>query len=251
MGVDKRGVVHFRNIRVSAPDGAVLCDGLPDLSSPPQSTGELDVLPESPDADPSIGADTDTGFIPLFNGKDLSGWNTDAKGQNVWTVQHGVLTGKGPAPRFLFTDRADFENVHVRAKARINDGGNSSVFMRWGGLGQEPGYEAQIEPEPFTMGDSFLRRRARRPLWPGQWSFETIIADGSHLTVLVNGKQASEFDHPNRSASRGRIGLQMQDPQTRFEFASVEVKGLPNTNAMNWDFLCVRAWLVTILARKC
>jgi hypothetical protein len=53
------GVVRFRNIKVTSPDGKVLWEGLPDLP---------DTARVKDDPKPS-----DKGFVPPFNGKDLEG----------------------------------------------------------------------------------------------------------------------------------------------------------------------------------
>ncbi len=119
------GVVHFTTVKVTAPNGAVLWEGLPDLSAPAQSPDVPDAVDDPDDAagevaqiDAELPAMSADGFVALFNGKDLSGWNTDAKERDVWTVRDGVLTGKGSKLCYLFTDRADFENVRVRVKAQ-------------------------------------------------------------------------------------------------------------------------------------
>jgi hypothetical protein len=40
---------------------------------------------------PVRAADTDKDFTPLFNGKDLTGWDGDAR---FWSVQDGVIVGE-------------------------------------------------------------------------------------------------------------------------------------------------------------
>src|SRR5262249_14304486 len=65
-------------------------------------------------------------FQRLFNGKDLAGWKTHPDSPGDWRVEDGVLIGKGP-PGFLFSERDDFENFHLRVEARINTEGNSGV----------------------------------------------------------------------------------------------------------------------------
>src|SRR5262249_5831147 len=57
------------------------------------------------------------------------GWKTHPKRPGDWRVRGGILTGLGPSSH-LFSDRADFENFHLKARVRINDGGNSGLFFR-------------------------------------------------------------------------------------------------------------------------
>lgn len=40
----------------------------------------------------SLSADDESGFVPLFNGKDTAGWHLRKKdGHNSWTIDNGVL----------------------------------------------------------------------------------------------------------------------------------------------------------------
>src|SRR5262245_48410675 len=54
-------------------------------------------------------ADTEEGFRPLFNGKDLTGWHLrNPDGHNSWTVEDGILkntVGEGEHGTDLVTDK--------------------------------------------------------------------------------------------------------------------------------------------------
>ena len=76
------------------------------------------------------GAAAEVPWRPLFNGRDLSGWKTHPRRPGNWRVANGVLTGSGPTESYLYTERGDFRDVHVRAAARISDAGNSGLFLR-------------------------------------------------------------------------------------------------------------------------
>ena len=64
-----------------------------------------------------------TSFVPLFNGKDKTGWKTHPSQKGNWRVVNGVLTGSGPATTHLYTVRGDYRSFHLRVESRINDGG--------------------------------------------------------------------------------------------------------------------------------
>src|SRR5262245_18610357 len=105
-------------------------------------------------------------WVPLFNGKDLTGWKIhpdpnkrdiqevitkagaiygktkDGKEVPLCRVEDGVLVGSGPASH-LFSQRDDYENFHYRVEAMINDMGNSGQYFRTAfGPGFPQGYEA-------------------------------------------------------------------------------------------------------------
>ncbi|MBY0455808.1 MAG: protein kinase, partial [Gemmataceae bacterium] len=74
----------------------------------------------------------EVGWVQLFNGKDLSGWKEFPAGRGSWTVENGLLVGKG-RPSHLFTDRGDFTNFHLRMELRVRAGKNAGalgVFSR-------------------------------------------------------------------------------------------------------------------------
>ncbi len=92
-------------------------------------------------------AKTDSGFVPLFNGKDLTGWKTHPQAPGNWRVEAGVLVGRGPKKNCLFTDRGDYEDLHFLIEAMINQGGNSGQQFRmpFGPDAGLKGYEVQID----------------------------------------------------------------------------------------------------------
>lgn len=119
------------------------------------------------------------GFIPLFNGKDLSGWsmpnppsgqfesvaekrNAEGKvvalvgklkkgGEEVtcWRVEDGLLVGGGPMTHLYADPEAD--DFHLRVVVKVNDKGNSGIFFRSTKRpGVPKGFEAQVNA---THGD--------------------------------------------------------------------------------------------------
>jgi len=58
----------------------------------------------------------DEGFVPLFNGKDLSGWKADEEAKRHWTVKDGVLDYDG-RNRDLWTEK-EFGDVVLRLSWR-------------------------------------------------------------------------------------------------------------------------------------
>src|SRR5437870_5690484 len=86
----------------------------------------------------------DAKWVPLFNGKDLTGWKTHPDDEAKWAVEDGVLVGRGPKGH-LFSERGDYENFRYRVEASINDHGNSGQYFRTQfGKSFPKGYEAQI-----------------------------------------------------------------------------------------------------------
>ena len=69
------------------------------------------------------------GWVQLFNGKDLSGWKTRPEQPGTWEVKDGILIGR-ERQSYLFSDRGDYGNFHLRAEVKINLGGDSGILFR-------------------------------------------------------------------------------------------------------------------------
>src|SRR5207253_3230982 len=72
------------------------------------------------------------GWIQLFNGKNLTGWIVPppGAGKGDWHVDKlGNLVGKGPSS-YLFTQRDDFGDFHLRAEVSAVGGTDSGIFFR-------------------------------------------------------------------------------------------------------------------------
>jgi hypothetical protein len=139
------------------------------------------------------GKDSD-GWLPLFNGKDLTGWTThpnpnpgayqkvvevknesgavvgfsgetkDGKLIPLWQVKDGLLTGSGPHSH-LFTVKDDYTDFRYRVEAKINDKGNSGQYFRTQFAPSfPPGYEAQINAthtDPIRTGSLYPDGRGK------------------------------------------------------------------------------------------
>ena len=157
----------------------------------------------------------DEGFTKLFNGKDLTGW--ESTGGALWTVEDGLLVGtQGPnyAPGDLFTTGSYGDFVAVvtyRAEWPCNTG----VWFRF----QSPktAYQADIleykNPEAYSgtlycPGKLFLAVNLDPALEDRDgWNTIKIQAERDHLQIWLNGKQTA--DVYDTTADSGKIGFQV------------------------------------------
>jgi hypothetical protein len=181
-------------------------------------------------------------FVPLFNGKDLTGWKTHRTQPGNWRVENGILIGSGPgAPTHLYTQRGDYQDFRVRLEARINPGGISSVFCRapfgptW--PANRPrwldGYNFRTDAK--TLGGLFLDQlagngqlvRMRDPaIPPGQWFTLDVTVFENEIAVYTNGVLTAAYSDGKRCFTSGHIALQQQSPQTVVQLRKIEIKEL-------------------------
>jgi hypothetical protein len=198
------------------------------------------------------GADNDKndrGFVPLFNGKDLTGWKRYDVMNDVWSVEDGkiVCSGKNGGG-WLGTDR-DFADFELQLEYRLTPGGNSGIYIRAPQTGHisRVGMEIQILDDfhPRYAGIDYYQYTGsiyhvvaptlRASKKAGEWNTMAIRAAGREVVVVLNGKKIVDADldrclkdakvakeHPGLARTTGRIGLQSHSE--RVEFRKIRVK---------------------------
>jgi formylglycine-generating enzyme required for sulfatase activity/serine/threonine protein kinase len=174
-------------------------------------------------------------WTQLFNGRDLAGWKTHPDHVGAWSVSDGMLVGKG-RKSWLFSERADFTNCHLRAEVQINDVGDSGIFVRadfdLDELGAPKRFmEANISAGGrdskvgAIWGPALLADAQQQLVKAGEWFTFEVIASGGNVETKVNGvTAASAKDCPVHA---GHIALQVFSDDTEVRFRKVEVKQLP------------------------
>ncbi len=158
-------------------------------------------------------------WIPLFNGKDLTGW--EPAGNAKWAVENGTLVGtQGDdyAPGDLLTDKS-YKDFLLTVTYRVEWPCNSGVWFRY--QSAEKAYQADIleykNPECYSgtlycSGKMFLAMNTDKDLVDRDgWNTISVRADGDHLQVWLNARQVADV-HDDTSDS-GRIGFQVHPGQ--------------------------------------
>lgn len=152
---------------------------------------------------------------PLFNGKDLSGWQ--AEGAARWSIQEGVLVGQQGANREagdLLTEQ-EFENFEVTVVFRVEWPANTGIWYRYKSADQA--FQADIleykNPVAWTgtlycTGKMFLAiNKEPKLVRRDDWNTMRIRAQGNHHQIWLNGTQVA--DVKDDTSDRGRIGFQI------------------------------------------
>ncbi len=130
---------------------------------------------------------------PLFNGKDLTGWEQIGTATSHWAVEDGMLVNSAHGANLKTTRK--FEDFKVHYEVNCPDDGNSGFYLR----GR---YEVQIEYEPLTSNPperrigSVYGRIAPEPALPrtpGKWETFDVTLVGRMVTVVHNG--VTTIDH--------------------------------------------------------
>jgi hypothetical protein len=186
-------------------------------------------------------------LMPQLSLGDLSNFNTERAETCEFEVNEDKELHVRNGPGQIET-KLEHANFVLQLECKVNGKGlNSGIFFRTIPDGRWNGYESQInnvykdgmrtKPADFGTGGIYRRQPARRVVADdSEWFFKTIVADGPHMAVWVNGYQVSDWtdDRPaHESARQGRrlaagvIAIQGHDPTTDFWFRNFQVAELP------------------------
>jgi hypothetical protein len=125
--------------------------------------------------------------VPLFNGKDLTGWKMDKPGPPEWTVKDGTLIKPPDGPE-LISDRP-VNDFKLHLEFNCGKDSNSGVYLR-GRYEVQIETESQAEPPSHHTGGvyGFLAPTPEQPRRADVWQTYDITLIGRKVTVVLNGK---------------------------------------------------------------
>lgn len=189
----------------------------------------------------------------VFNGKDLTGWNIIPEHKSEFKVVDGALNitnGNGQ----IETD-GQYRDFVLQLDIFSNgENLNSGVFFRgpkgvfWKGyesqvrnqwVDKEKGATDRTQPVDYGTGGLYGIDPARKVVSSDhEWFNKTVVCDGNHYAVWINGYQVSDFfemrpavDNADGKsgfvAQAGTINLQGHDPTTDLSFKNINVGEYP------------------------
>ena len=209
-------------------------------------------------------------FKPLFNGKDLTGWDGNPA---LWSVADGCITGKTAGPetlvynQFLVWRGGVVKNFELRVKVK-QSGNNTGIQYRSKelpaiGRWSVGGYQCDIHPATANTamlyeekGRGILTRNGqsvvidpeggrwvvaeREPVKVdvAEWHEYTVIAQGNRLIHKLDGQVTVELvDHEEAKRSLvGILAIQIhRGPAMTVQIKDVLLKELPDGGVVAFD----------------
>ena len=197
----------------------------------------------------------DDGWTSMFNGKDLTGWKSNAatedkpeEKKDVFTVEDGKLKVTGGRAHIFYVGKdgaAKFKNFEFKAKMMTKPGANSGIYFHaqfeekgW----PSKGFECQVNA---THGD---RKKTgglyavadvldNAPNKDDVWCDYEIKVEGRHVVIKIDGKVTTDWTQPDnweppkgmlgRSIGEGTIALQGHDPKSTTFYKDLFIRPLP------------------------
>jgi hypothetical protein len=201
-----------------------------------------------------------TGFVDLFNGKDLAGWVNVNTNPDTWSVREGRLVCSG-RPIGVMRSEKQYENFLLHVEwMHLEPGGNSGVFLWSNASPREDnrlpdGVEVQmleldwvklntkdgkVPPIAYVHGELFgvggVRTVPENPrgersmsvenrcLGRGQWNTYDVVAVDGVVKLAVNGK----FVNGVSGSTRRKGYLCLESEGGEIHFRNLRILELPS-----------------------
>jgi hypothetical protein len=204
-------------------------------------------------AAPVVAQQAEPGFVSLFDGKTLDGWELVGKRGEGYGVKDGVIYCAAGGGGKLLTAK-QYANFVLRFEFKMPpEGSNNGLGIRAPREGDAAyqGMELQILDEKAALagkwgqlkdaqyhGSLYLvaaaKKGAMKPA--GEWNVQEVTADGSKVKVVLNGQTILDFDiatvkdpeilkkHPGLKNTTGHIGFLGHNDY--IEFRNIRIKEL-------------------------
>jgi hypothetical protein len=187
-------------------------------------------------------ADEDDGFITLFDGKSLAGWEGNL---DVFRIQDGAIVGgslKTPVSRneYLCTKQeyTDFElRLQFRIRGADTNAGIQIRSQRVPDSNEMIGYQADVGQDYW--GCLYCERRHKLLAGPTPeqqakicnadgWNQYVIRCEGRRIRLWMNGHQTVDYIEADEAIPQtGVIGLQIhQGPPAQAQYKEIKIREL-------------------------
>jgi hypothetical protein len=192
-----------------------------------------------------------SGWVTMFNGKDLSQWKSNEETKGVFTVEDGVLKVSGGRAHLFYVGpdgKAKFRNFEFKAKVMTTPGSNSGIYLA---TEFEPtgwptkGYECQVNTSHsdarktgglYAVQDVMNNAPSKDRVWFDYY----IKVEGRRIIIQIDGRTTVDWTEPadwdpaktltnmpGRKLAAGTVALQGHDPKSTTFYKEMSLHILP------------------------
>jgi len=191
---------------------------------------------------------SEQGFVPLFNGKDFTGWKISNPAS--FTIENGAIVAHGTTGHAYYDGPVGktFRNFELKVDVMTKPNSNGGIYVMTEFLEKgwpSKGFEIQVNntyKDPVKSGSLYhVSDVFEAPAKDDEWFTEHIIAQGDMITVRVNDKQLVQWtqpanwdggrEGPGRRLGAGTIALQAHDPGSTVYYKNIRIKPLDSAQS--------------------
>jgi hypothetical protein len=200
-------------------------------------------------------ADERDGWIPLFDGATLAGWQASDSPASFRVVD-GAIACDGPRAHLFYVGpdgRAAFEDFEAEAEVRTRPGANSGFYFHTAFQAEgwpAEGFEVQVNNSQPRRGDSLelkktgslygIRNVYKALAKDDEWFTLRVTVRKPRVEVRVNDTLVVDWSEPPGPLpsgaapyrlGRGTFALQCHDPESKVLYRRIRVRPLPSAPA--------------------
>lgn len=188
-------------------------------------------------------AQTEEGFVNLFDGKTFTGWKTATEHTNTWKIEDGAFVTRGERCHLFYTgDEKPFKNFELKVDVMTERGANGGIYFHtkyqengWPTNGFETQVNVSHSDWKKTGSLYDVANLGNTPAKDNEWWTQDILVQNNRVTVKINDVIVLEYTEPpgaqpgrsfTRKLDSGTFALQAHDPKSVVRYKNIRVKRL-------------------------
>ena len=193
-------------------------------------------------ATPIFAADSEEGFVKIFNGENLDGWIIQGMEKAGPKVEDGGVLKVGGWDYWAVITKKDYKNFVLRFDVMFDKKGNSGILFHTPKkeiykscfeiqMADDEGKKDEKKLPGSIFGKVAPTKNAFKAI--GEWNGVEIKYDAPKLWVTVNGEvvqdgvDISKIDGLKHKLEKGGIALQRNDYKKAAYYKNIRIKELP------------------------
>jgi hypothetical protein len=190
-----------------------------------------------------VRAESESGFVSLFDGKTFNGWKPAEENTNTWKIEDGALVTHGNRCHLYYVgDEKPFRNFELKVDVMTEPHANGGIYFhtQYQPIGwPKQGFESQVNNSHSDWkrtGSLYdVANLGNTPARDNEWWTQDIIVSGNKVTVKINNVIVLEYSEPpgvqpgkefTRKLGSGTFALQAHDPKSVVRYKNIRVKRL-------------------------
>ncbi len=184
---------------------------------------------------PMSAAESEEGFVSLFDGKTLDGWKANHKPED-FSIEDGAIKANGDCTHLFYEGKvngAKFKDFELRLDVMTRKTSNGGVFIhtKFQPTGWPSGYEVQVnnsQGDPQKSGGLYNTVKNLIPFEDDTWMKYVINVKDGVVKVSVNDKELVNYKTEEGTsklvADGGTIAFQAHDKGSTTLYKNIRIK---------------------------